>query len=94
MTVFKFLSAASMGDLDHVKGAIAKGRNINTMMDYDGRTALMLAARENQEEVVDLLLRGGADSSHVDNFGFTALYEAARMGHDDVVQLLLDYKAK
>jgi len=45
------------------------------------------------QEIVELLLRSGANSGHVDNFGFTALYEAARMGHDDIIHLLMDYKA-
>uniref|UniRef100_A0A1X7T4P7 Uncharacterized protein n=1 Tax=Amphimedon queenslandica TaxID=400682 RepID=A0A1X7T4P7_AMPQE len=55
----------------------------------DGDTALIEAARGGNSDVVELLLKKGADPSHSNYRGDTALIEAARGGNCDVVELLL-----
>jgi ankyrin repeat protein len=60
--------------------------------DYDQRTALHLAASNNNLPAVDWLLRNGGpgiDVNVVDRIGLTPLDDAVRHGHD-VVQLLLE----
>ena len=52
--------AASEGDLTEVRALVAAGVEPGTA-DYDGRTALHLAAAEGQPEVVSYLLALGAD---------------------------------
>lgn len=54
-----------------------------------GRTPLMEAAWNGQEEMVQFLLNLGADINAVDGHGMTALIRAARCGHDKVFKILL-----
>ena len=49
------ISAAHKGDLEEIKRYLIKGVNIN-QGDYDGRTALHLAAAEGHENCVHFLL--------------------------------------
>jgi ankyrin repeat protein len=58
-----------------------------------GRTPLMEAAWNGQEEMVQLLLEMGADINAVDDHGMTSLIRAARRGHEKVVQKLLSHGA-
>jgi hypothetical protein len=54
--MFEFLSAASTGDLTYLNYHVLQGKDVNAT-DYDGRTGLMLAARENQEVGVCVCVR-------------------------------------
>ena len=56
----------------------------------DGPTALMLGTRGGHVEVVDLLLRAGADVMAYDCRGWSALRFAANAGHLTVTRMLLD----
>jgi lysophospholipase len=56
--------------------------------DYDGRTALHLAAADGELEVVERLLSAGASANAVDRFGHTPLDEARRAAHAAVVARL------
>jgi glutaminase len=85
--VVRLCWAASQGDLDDVRGAIASGTSA-TAADYDGRTALHLAASEGQLDVVRYLLEQGADPDARDRWGGTPTSDAERGGHLTVAQLL------
>jgi glutaminase len=85
--VVRLCWAASQGDLDDVRGAIATGIDPSTS-DYDGRTALHLAASEGQLEVVRYLLQQGANPHARDRWGGTPATDADREGHTDVARLL------
>jgi len=50
----------------------------------------MLASQYDHPEVVQLLLKAGANLNSSDNFGWTALMYASHYGHVEVVQLLLN----
>ncbi|KAI9674017.1 MAG: hypothetical protein M1829_003860 [Trizodia sp. TS-e1964] len=59
-------------------------------VDVTGKTALIWAAWNGHEAVVQLLLEKGANVEAKDNDGWTALIRAAWEGHEAVVQLLLE----
>ncbi|MFJ4844385.1 glutaminase A [Streptomyces sp. NPDC088733] len=86
-STMRLLWAASQGDLDEVRIALATGKDPNSC-DYDKRTALHLAASEGHVEVVQYLLAQGADPGIEDRWGGTPHSDAQRGGHDHVVKLL------
>jgi len=79
--------AASEGDLDGIRRLRVEGAALGGA-DYDGRTALHLAASEGRAAVVAYLLRHGVDRAPVDRWGNTPLDDARRAGHDAVLELL------
>eukprot|EP00983_Pelagomonas_calceolata_P063813 1147877-Pelagomonas_calceolata.AAC.2 len=54
----------------------------------------LLLLAELTREVVEMLLKAGADTSTVDSLGYTALFEAVRKGNDGCISLMLKYNAK
>ena len=62
--------------------------------DYDGRTAMHLAAASGHADCLRLLLDAGADKDAVDRFGRTPLAEAVLNGKDDVIRLLKCHHAR
>lgn len=86
-TVMSLVFAASAGDLDEIKRLQAIGVNLD-QPDYDGRTALHLAASENQSEVVKYLLDNGVNKAPVDRWGSTPLKDAKRAKHGEIISLL------
>lgn len=57
-------------------------------VDYDGRTALMLASASGHVAVVKLLLQHGADPTREDGLGRCAILEACTHDHDAVIDVL------
>jgi glutaminase len=80
-------SAAARGDLSELRRLIAAGADVSRS-DYDGRTALHLAACEGREEVVRLLIATGCGLEPKDRWGNTPLDEAVREGRHEIVALL------
>lgn len=81
-------SAAYHGDLHHVKNLIRAGADPRKV-DYDGRTALHLAASKGYEDIVKFLIKEGADVNCVDKFGNTPLLEAVMSGHNGIASVLV-----
>jgi len=81
--------AASYGDLDEIKRLEAQGASLSAA-DYDGRTALHLAASENQADVVEYLLAHGVSPAPVDRWGGTPLDDARRGEHESIIRILED----
>jgi glutaminase len=70
-----------------VRGLLATGIDPGTP-DYDGRTALHLAAAEGQTEIVSYLLATGTNAEPVDRWGGTPLSDAQANDHSHIVELL------
>src|SRR4051812_46665840 len=86
--------AADKGDLKTVKAELDKGVNVNIVIKgNDGRTALFMAAANNQTEAMKELIRRGADVDKASVIDWTPLMVAAREGHEKAIKLLLAHKA-
>ena len=83
---------AAAGDLEGLGLWIEAGVD-HRSADYDGRTALHLAAAEGRLDVVRLLLACGADPRVVDRWGSTPIHEARRAGHQAVADQLAAHLA-
>ena len=88
-------SLAATGKLPALKELVKRYAFSVDMTDYDGRTALHLAACEGRVDVVRYLVTElHANMALVDRFGRTPLDEAVRCAHVDVAQLLRTAGAK
>ena len=70
------------------------GANVNLARKTYGLTALMLAASNQQLDIIQLLLSRGADVNAVNEDGSTALMIAALKGYLEIVKTLLDAGAE
>ena len=87
-TIVSLLYAAAAGDLQTLKTHKLLGHDMDAS-DYDGRTALHLAAAEGHGECVTFLLyKCGARPDPPDRWGFTPLSEAERFGHKRVAAII------
>lgn len=82
-----FLRAANDGDVQTILSMVLAGVDVNCT-DYDGRSALHLAAAEGKPEVVRALLARGASAEVQDRWGGTALDDALRYRRNAVAAML------
>ncbi len=80
-------SAAGLGDTEALERLIGGGAEVDSA-DYDGRTALHLAASEGHVTALEFLLGKGARLSVADRWGGTPLHDAVRHRHPAAVALL------
>jgi len=85
--VMELIFAASAGDIHEVKKIVAAGISVNDS-DYDGRTALHLAASENRLEVADFLLKNGANLYAKDRWGGTPHSDAKKAKNREMLELV------
>lgn len=82
------LRAAMNGDLDQFVGIYQNETKPMDLLDRNGDNAMHLAAMAGNQDVVEFLLREGADPNKRDRFGATPLHLAAISGLSDTVKLL------
>lgn len=72
--------------------SVKKELNYNPVdwQNYTGCTALHIAARKGNKEIVGLLLQHGANLSLADIFSMTALHGAAIGNHPEIITILLE----
>lgn len=66
----RLMYMANEGDVEGIKEALDSGTSVN-FRDIDDRTALHVAACQGQTDVVELLLRRGAEVDAKDRWGST-----------------------
>ena len=97
----ELLLAAEKGDLSEVKRLIESGANVNTKTfkirppgvkgrSTYGRTALLIASREKHKDIVEYLIKNGADVNAKSDRGDTALMFASLVGEKEIVELLIN----
>ncbi|WP_394776855.1 ankyrin repeat domain-containing protein [Flavobacterium sp.] len=78
--------AVSKGDLDFVKKLIEYGADVNEIS--EDLSPLMIAARYNKVEIINLLLANGANASAKNEKGFTALKFAQLSNAKEAIAIL------
>ncbi|XP_042340511.1 glutaminase liver isoform, mitochondrial-like [Plectropomus leopardus] len=82
------LLAAFKGNVQALRRYFLSGVDVNAV-DYDGRSALHVAAAEGHAEVIRFLLENaGANPALRDRWGSSPLQEARRHNKEAAVQLL------
>ena len=90
-----WFSAAKLGYIDVISFLMHRYIELNSKNDNDGnKTALHLAAEYGQIDIVQLLLKEGADVDCNDNLNkITPLILAATKGRSEIVSILIGYNA-
>jgi len=81
-------SATSEDDLKRVEALLDAGASVDTKLEVFGWTSLHLAARNGSTEIVNALLKAGADINAKTKKGQTPLYMAETNKQDEVIELL------
>ncbi len=81
-------------DINKLKMLLNSGVDIDFQDESGGNTRLMDASAVGNYDVVDLLIKHGADINVKNNYGKTALYIATVNKKNDIVDLLKKYGAK
>ncbi|KAI5071736.1 hypothetical protein GOP47_0013987 [Adiantum capillus-veneris] len=90
----ELLYLAHQGLVSHVDALLSEGVVLVNFADFDGRTALHIAACEGHLDVVRLLVSKGADVNARDRWGSTPLDDAEHYQNGDVCKQLIEYGGK
>jgi glutaminase len=85
--------ASSQGDLSEMQRLAASGVDLDGA-DYDGRTALHLAASEGQAHILEYLISKGVKLNPVDRWGGTPISDAVRGKHQAAIEILEKHGAR
>jgi glutaminase len=86
-TVCKLLYAASVGDLLELNNCKKLQISLDNH-DYDGRTAMHLAATEGHLNVVSYLIEQGVNLEPKDRWGNTPIDDAKNQNHEEIYNIL------
>jgi uncharacterized protein len=87
----EFLMAVKKGNLDKVVSLLNSGADVNTAQN-DGTSSLAWAVYNNNEELVDLLIRSGDDGADIDaanDYGINPLHLACMNQNPEIIRTLL-----
>jgi len=84
----RLIDAVKSGNKAAVQTLLQQRVDVN-VTEPDGTTALHWAARTEDSQIVDLLIRAGARVKTANRYGATALYLASQNGNASVVEALL-----
>ena len=82
-------SAVRRGDIDALKGLLAKGADTNTGDSQFGVSPLSWAALLGKTDIAEFLIHNGAEVNGRNRDGGTALHGAVFLGHADTAELLV-----
>ena len=83
-------TACEKGDLERVRQLIQYGQDVNRVDIFNETTPLIVAANSGHNQVVQELIRAGADVNGINYIKRTALHRASCSGHSSVVKTLAE----
>ncbi|XP_046385635.1 transient receptor potential channel pyrexia-like [Ischnura elegans] len=86
---FTLFSGVARREAEDVRRALHDGSDVNARSVPMGVTVLHIASSFGDENIVNMLLKAGADPSAADKLGRTPLHMAASAGSDECLLLLL-----
>ena len=90
----EWFKAVADRDMERVRTLLGRHPRLLHALDAEGATALLVAARTNQPQLVRFLLELGADPSATDRFGLTPLHRAADNDRLEILERLIAGKAE
>ncbi len=91
--VNSLMSAVANNDVEGVKFFTKAGSKTINEKNIGGGTALLIACRNGNLQIVQMLIKGGADVNITDNEGFSPLMRAAIAKNLQIVSLLINSHA-
>jgi ankyrin repeat protein len=92
--ISSLMSAVSNNDIEGVKFFSKAGPIIINQKNLGGATALHIACRQANAEIVKILLENGASINIADNEGWTPLMRASLVANPEIVEMLIKKGAK
>lgn len=93
LQITSLMSAVIDGDVQSVDFFSKSDSEQINEKNIGGASALALACRKDNVEIVKILINSGAIVNNVDNEGWTPLMRAANSGNYEIVEILLNAKA-
>jgi ankyrin repeat protein len=84
--------AVMQGDVAMVGLLLGNGADFDIKDPKTGMTPLLSAARDGRQEIVEMLIRFGADINAKNHEGDTPMHLSAARGHRAVIEMLLKYR--
>ncbi|MCA9070852.1 MAG: ankyrin repeat domain-containing protein [Planctomycetaceae bacterium] len=86
-------TAAALGRVDQIDDLLMRDPNQIDGLNGEGKTALFIAASNNQLDAVKRLIECGADVNCGDAVGIAALHRTSQQASDELIQHLIDHGA-
>lgn len=90
--IYNLFFSINSGDIATIKKLLTRGVNPD-VMDNNGNTALIIAAREGKDDIMRVLYLAGAKINTRNQFGESAIMLAALNGHSQAVNTLIAIRA-
>jgi len=87
--ISSLMSATTNSDIEGVKFFLKNNLNLINSKNIGGATALHIACREQNFEIVEILIKNKANINLQDNEGWTPLMRASLAGDKEIVKLLI-----